>query len=117
MSLSIELINYLKTQNLFIKMRKELPYRWYSFDQGPEHFVERKNYFDTSYNLLFPNMSSVPIIHHHDDYLFDNKDCYLFVHDSYPDTEWAIKNLVKYSTPREVWENVIKPDIEEYYSC
>jgi hypothetical protein len=99
----LELINLLKSIDYYNKYYK---------DQGN---WEIYNDF-----LTFPEKDFFTLLYAHycDDYIVFHKKLKKFqlIHLTYNPSKLDEYRLIKqFSTPQEVWEKVIKPDIEEYY--
>jgi hypothetical protein len=114
MSLSSLLITYLNSQAEYINDVDGDKKVWSILDGRIKEFVVsnfNKRYTKYNGNLLPLLMSKLT-----DDYILEYDGKYIFIHDSYPDVNWAIENMEVFDTPQEVWEKVIRPDIEAYYS-
>ena len=103
---------FLLSQSAYIKYNIESE-SWYSLLDYPYTFFIKIKYLNSEYPSYKNNL--LPILHKGDDdyiCLYNNK--YYLIHAGTEPGWEANKNRI-FSTPQEVWEKVIKPDIEEYY--
>jgi len=103
-----ELISLVENKEEYIKIRKE-GVRWYFLKDIEGSLEEFKKMVDEKYPDYKGKL--IPLMHNQEDLICIYQGKYIWIHLTSPG--WEKRG--EYFTAKEVWDNRIKKDIDEYY--
>jgi hypothetical protein len=111
------LLNFLNLQPEFIEYKNKYLGAWINLlesEQG-ETFVSTTVYFNSKFKDTFAN-KFLPLLQEEDHIIGILRGKYVSIDWEVIHALGKIEERNFYSTPKEVWEKVIKPDIDNYYA-